>query len=204
MSDHVLDAGCGFGYGADMLSQFSKNVVGIDKNPTAISVAKNKYRSKVKYFVYDIEEISPHNFQFFDYVTMFEVIEHLTNPKKALERIHSIIKDGGKLFISTPNKRNSPKNNQHHINEFSKEDLEEILIETGFTVTEKFGQYPILGDMAEIAKKATGYKSNTNKCNENIPNFIDNIPLLANIFSGLYKNFTLGARGLYLIAKLKQ
>ena len=89
LSDHVLDAGCGFGYGADMLSQFSKNVVGIDKNPTAISVAKNKYRSKVKYFVYDIEEISPHNFQFFDYVTMFEVIEHLTNPKKALEFLKS-------------------------------------------------------------------------------------------------------------------
>ncbi len=39
---------------------------------------------------------------FFDYVTMLAVIEHLDNPEAAVKEIHRVLKPGGKFIFTTP------------------------------------------------------------------------------------------------------
>ena len=40
---------------------------------------------------------------FFDYVVCVEVIEHLENPHRLIRAVRSLLREGGKLIISTPN-----------------------------------------------------------------------------------------------------
>lgn len=51
-----------------------------------------------------VGDICSHNFGFeqFDVVVICEVLEHIQSPHIALEKIYDILKNGGKLILSTP------------------------------------------------------------------------------------------------------
>ena len=68
----------------------------------------------------------------FDAVVSFETIEHLIHPEVFLQELHSILKLGGMLIVSTPNRKvtNSIKGkpaNPFHLNEFYADEFSEIL-----------------------------------------------------------------------------
>ena len=42
--------------------------------------------------------------EFFDFVTMLAVIEHVTNPEVLIREIHRVLKPGSKLILTTPKK----------------------------------------------------------------------------------------------------
>ena len=40
---------------------------------------------------------------YFDVVTMYQVLEHIANPRAVLKECHRILKPGGRLLVSVPN-----------------------------------------------------------------------------------------------------
>jgi len=151
----VLDLGCGTGYGSRMLYGAGSEVYGIDVSQGAIDYAKKKY-SGPKYVCCSAEK-TPFQNNFFDVVTAFEVIEHVQNPEKVLREIYRVLKNGGDLFISTPNPRhllNTIKHlfranpypekvnakNIYHIKEFYYDEFIEFLKRGNFKIISQYGQ----------------------------------------------------------------
>jgi 2-polyprenyl-3-methyl-5-hydroxy-6-metoxy-1,4-benzoquinol methylase len=54
-----------------------------------------------------------------DFVVTFQVIEHIQDDKFFLEDIHRVLKPGGTLLLTTPNKLMSLSRNPWHIREYT-------------------------------------------------------------------------------------
>lgn len=107
-ADIILDIGCGSGLLASFIA--SKNdvtVLGTDANKSAIDFCKSAYQfNNLSFEEKTTDEISFEE-NSFNKVALLEVIEHITNEQavKLLENIQHILKPGGLLVVSTPNKR---------------------------------------------------------------------------------------------------
>jgi 2-polyprenyl-3-methyl-5-hydroxy-6-metoxy-1,4-benzoquinol methylase len=100
----VLDIACGEGYGANLLAQIGKSVIGIDKDEQIIQNAKRSYvRDNLIFSEGSVEKI-PLPGQHVDVVVSFETIEHTDQHERMLYEIKRVLKPGGLLIISTPDK----------------------------------------------------------------------------------------------------
>ena len=100
----ILDAGCGEGYGSNLLAEVATKAIGIDISREAIRHAREKYsRENLHYYVTDVVNMDFAD-NTFDVIVSFQVIEHLNNPLKFLKEIKRVLKKGGWAIISTPNK----------------------------------------------------------------------------------------------------
>jgi 2-polyprenyl-3-methyl-5-hydroxy-6-metoxy-1,4-benzoquinol methylase len=97
----LLDIGCGCGEFLYFAKEDGWSVYG-----TEISNFSSNYISKM----YRIDTISIGNLEdisypsgFFDVITIWHVLEHLTNPRRTLEEVSRIIKKNGLLVIAVPN-----------------------------------------------------------------------------------------------------
>lgn len=141
----VLDAGCGSGYGADKLIRCgAKKVYAVDNNSESIKYCRSHYRQKnLEFLQGDVAKLDfPNNF--FDLIVAFEIIEHLKGPQKVIAEFYRILKPGGRLILSTPNKGiYSPGTKKpfypFHVQEFYLEDLKKLL--NNFQNLEILGQY---------------------------------------------------------------
>ena len=103
-ADVVLDGGCGYGFGSDMLAKRVSRVIGVDVSPQAIAYAKKHYNSdNIIYLIGNLENQLIHSHGHYDIITLFEVLEHIDEPKNALRALRENIKDEGLLFVSVPN-----------------------------------------------------------------------------------------------------
>jgi 2-polyprenyl-3-methyl-5-hydroxy-6-metoxy-1,4-benzoquinol methylase len=150
----ILDVGCGTGYGSKILHGGNNNVHGIDVSQSAVNYAKSNYPGP-DYVCCSAERL-PFEDGYFDAVTAFEVIEHVSNPYDTLSEIHRVLKNGGSLFISTPNPRhlvNVAKHfllgspypdkvgpNIYHKKEFYYSEFINFLTSKGFKVKSQYGQ----------------------------------------------------------------
>lgn len=100
----VLDVGCWTGQLEKLASKSAKKMVGIDPNPEAIAFAKKKLPD-VKFVVAKANKL-PFSNSYFDTVFLMDVLEHVTKgtEEEVLRQIHRVLKPGGALIISTPNK----------------------------------------------------------------------------------------------------
>jgi len=99
----ILDIGCAYGYFLKLCEEIDCETYGIDISEYAINMAKQELK-KTKLFVHDVEKgLDMFRDNFFDLVTMFDVIEHLKSPFLVLKEIYRILKPAGKLIITTPN-----------------------------------------------------------------------------------------------------
>ena len=98
----ILDIGCGFGYFLKLCDEEGWETYGVDISEYAIGRARSI--TKAKLFVHDVEKGLPmFNEDFFDIVTMIDVLEHLYSPFKVVKEIYRILKPGGFMIITTPN-----------------------------------------------------------------------------------------------------
>jgi len=128
----VCDVGCGSGLGSLILAQEAKSVVGIEKIQKCTEFAQKCFPVKnIKYVNEDITNCS-YRENSFDAVIAIEIIEHISNYHSALQEIKWILKNNGKLYISSPNRnnenigKNKPKN-IHHIREWTIKEFYEVL-----------------------------------------------------------------------------
>lgn len=146
----IIDIGCGTGYGNSILAK-KGDVTGIDNSREAILFAKKHYKN-VKFLVANATKL-PFENGGFDIICSFEVIEHLRRPKKFLSEAKRILKKGGVMILSTPNKAiSSPNGNPespYHEKEYTYIELNNLL-------KEFFKNVKILGqNKSKRAKDAT-------------------------------------------------
>ena len=96
----VVDMACGEGYGSNVLSQRAGRVTGVDANPEAHEHARLRYRRANLSFKRDMVEMFS---QPCDALVFLQTIEHLQDPRAALEHFRSLLRPGGVAYVSTPN-----------------------------------------------------------------------------------------------------
>lgn len=135
----VLDVGCAYGFTLERFpDSFEK--FGIDVSAHAINVAKRRLPD-ANFKIGGAEDKFPYKDNYFDVVLANDLLEHLENPKKALESIHKVLKIGGVLYITTPNLNvvrrkifSYADRKEHHISMFTHKELMDLLKSLGFKI----------------------------------------------------------------------
>lgn len=137
----VLDVGCAYGF---VLKKFpdSFEKFGLDISEHAIAETRKRLPEAILK-VGGAEDKLPFTENFFDIVICNDVIEHLENPRAALENIKRVLKTGGVLYITTPNLNWLRKKlfayadkKEHHISLFQHKTLFNLLNEVGFDIVD--------------------------------------------------------------------
>lgn len=118
----VLDIACGEGYGSALLARNAVSVTGMDIDPVCIEKAKKKYVAGNLRFVAANALSTTLPDQTFDLVVSFETLEHLDEQDQLLRELKRVLKPGGLLLISTPDKAQYTDQNGYR-NPFHKKEL---------------------------------------------------------------------------------
>jgi len=138
----VLEAGCGEGYGAALLARTARVVVGLDYD--AITAAHVAARYPEVHAVRGNLAQLPLPDGAVDVVANLQVIEHLWDQAGFLAECFRVLRPGGLLLVTTPNRitfspgRDTPLN-PFHTRELAAAELAELLVEAGFAVRELLG-----------------------------------------------------------------
>lgn len=97
----LLDVGCGFGYFLKLAGKSGWQTSGVDIVSEAISISKEKL-GKENIFKGELKEACFSD-NYFDAVTLLDVIAIVDNPHEELEECFRIMKNGGKIGIRTRN-----------------------------------------------------------------------------------------------------
>lgn len=103
----VLDIGCGGGILSEAMAHRGANVTGIDMGEAPLSVAKLHLLESgldIDYQQSSAEAYAQQQPAVYDVVTCLEMLEHVPDPASVLQACHSLLKPGGRLFLSTINR----------------------------------------------------------------------------------------------------
>ena len=138
----VLEAGCGEGYGADLVASVARQVVGLDYDPLTVAHLAARYPSFTT--VRGNLVALPLTSSSVDVVVNLQVIEHLWDQPAFLAECARVLRPGGLALVSTPNRitfspgRDTPLN-PFHTRELAADELSGLLVDAGFTVEEMLG-----------------------------------------------------------------
>ncbi len=96
----VLDIGCGTGLLGRQLEQNTAwRVDGADLNEDAL---KHNVKGRGRLLCYDILEVQKPLLECYDYLLLFDVLEHLAEPRPFLHACLEHLKTGGHICVNTP------------------------------------------------------------------------------------------------------
>ncbi len=133
----VLEAGCGEGYGADLLARDARLVAGLDYDALTAAHVARAYPA-VRTVRGNLATL-PFRESTVDVVANLQVIEHLWDQAGFLRECHRVLRPGGRLLVTTPNRitfspgRDTPLN-PFHTRELAPSEMDSLLTAAGFTV----------------------------------------------------------------------
>jgi 2-polyprenyl-3-methyl-5-hydroxy-6-metoxy-1,4-benzoquinol methylase len=157
----LIDVGCGAGVFVEYAQKRGFDAHGIDFNKNWIIAAKKR---GVKNLYSTSLELFTNKKKLFDIITFFEVLEHQNNPKKFIEDIKKLLKQGGYIAGSVPNRQRRSSVTEfiekkeftdappHHFTWWDKESLLYFLKSNGFTA-EAFIADSIINYMPQFEKR---------------------------------------------------
>jgi 2-polyprenyl-6-hydroxyphenyl methylase/3-demethylubiquinone-9 3-methyltransferase len=104
---NVLDIGCGGGLISESLAKKKAQVTGIDENICSIKQAKEHAKIsslKIKYINQSLDSFFNKNKKKFDLILCLEVLEHVNDVEKTLDKITKLLNPGAILILSTINR----------------------------------------------------------------------------------------------------
>lgn len=141
----ILDIGCGLGFFLSLCQKEGFECHGLELNNQAVASIRKNYPN------INIQEKSveaadfPDNY--FQLITIWSVLGHIPNPRKALSKIFKLLAPGGQFTVYTTNVNNIYRFTKksrwkafspNHIQFFSIKILCKILEEEGFEITKRF------------------------------------------------------------------
>ena len=97
-TDEILDYGCGFPFVVKIISEAGYQITGYEPYATDNEKRMAKLLGVENIYL----NVLPEN-KIYDHILMIDVIEHLAVISPFMEKIYSMLKPGGILFISSPN-----------------------------------------------------------------------------------------------------
>lgn len=143
----VLDAGCGRGRIAAMLSNLGTDIVGLDKKGDGLW-----RKISAKFVIGDILNI-PFENDVFDTCISFLVLEYVRDDEKAIMELYRVLKPSGKLLVSVANRnnlyslRNKKKLDPAHEREYTAVEITNKLKDAGFELDAVWSEkisFPVL------------------------------------------------------------
>ncbi len=137
----VLDVGCSVGIFLDVARKRGWHTTGLELNNRAYEYAKNTLGLDIHKKLLDECGFAPGQF---DAITLWEVLEHIPDPRGIIEQIAALLTPGGLLSILVPN-RNALSarmlrqdcacfGGRNHLWYFDPDTLTELLRQSGFAV----------------------------------------------------------------------
>lgn len=142
---YVLDAACGIGYGAKIISDAGCDVVALDICMEALETANKHYPGPIyvrRDITGELKCLCP-----FDAVVSFETLEHLPNPVFTLGQFAKNMEPSSLLICSVPNEDRYPfkaevfANDVYpHLRHYTPAQFDELLDTAGFDVESRHCQ----------------------------------------------------------------
>jgi SAM-dependent methyltransferase len=148
----VLEAGCGEGYGADLIAGVARRVIALDYDEATVAHVRAHY-PRVEVIRGNLAEL-PLADASVDVVVNFQVIEHLWDQAQFVSECARVLRSSGLLMVSTPNRntfspgRDTPIN-PFHTRELNADELTQLLVDAGFASVSLSGVFhgPRLAEM---------------------------------------------------------
>ena len=122
----VVDAGCGEGYGSRILARHARRVLALDLDEPTLVRARKRYpapgfaRSDLLRMPLDRSSV--------DAIVALQVLEHVTDAEAFVQACARVLRPGGVLVLSTPNRDTFPAGvNPFHVREFDPGELRDLL-----------------------------------------------------------------------------
>lgn len=138
----VLEAGCGEGYGADLLADVAAAVLALDLDAAAAAHVARRYPrvavARANLVALPVRDGAA------DALVSLQVVEHLWDQALFLRECHRALRPGGALLLSTPNRltfspgRDAPLN-PFHTRELAPAELAGLVSAAGFAGVELLG-----------------------------------------------------------------
>ncbi|NKE55960.1 SAM-dependent methyltransferase [Lentzea sp. PSKA42] len=138
----VLEAGCGEGYGAQLIRTVARRVIALDYDELTSQHVARAY-PQLDVLRGNLATL-PLRDGSVDVVANLQVIEHLWDQEGFLAECRRVLRPGGTLIVTTPNRltfspgQDTPLN-PFHTRELAPSELDEMLREAGFRVDELTG-----------------------------------------------------------------
>jgi SAM-dependent methyltransferase len=152
--NRILDVGCGDGAFLDMAVSAGLHVTGLELNRAAAAKATAKGHRILPMLLHELraEDIAGG----FDLITLFQVVEHLADPKAAITAAKASLTRGGCIAVAVPSSeginRLAPKSPYdwppHHVSRWRKRDLHTLAEQCGMRVVYE-PNFPLFGSDIE-------------------------------------------------------
>jgi ubiquinone/menaquinone biosynthesis C-methylase UbiE len=100
----VLDIASGEGYGSALLATVASEVIGVDVAEEAVRHAAENYSTHNLSFLHGDARRIPVDDASIEIVVSFETLEHLSEHEEFLREIKRVLRPGGLLVLSTPDR----------------------------------------------------------------------------------------------------
>jgi ubiquinone/menaquinone biosynthesis C-methylase UbiE len=137
----LLDVGCGTGHFLFEAKKKGYEVCGLDFNEQSLEVARDRYGMENVFSSSVDDFLTRMPDRKFDYVTLFDVIEHLEDPRGFLEKARALLKPTGRVCLGTVNRKrlldalgdcDTPP---HHLTRWTENSLKVLLNNAGYEVS---------------------------------------------------------------------
>jgi SAM-dependent methyltransferase len=148
----LLDVGCGDGSFLDGIKHRGGRSIGLELNPTAADAAAEKGHAIVRKPLEEIEAADlggP-----VDFLSFFQVLEHVPRPVETLRQAERLVKPGGLVMVSVPSAEGvrriaplDPANMPpHHVSHWRRQDLRALARESRLELAE-LGRDTLFGSL---------------------------------------------------------
>lgn len=127
----AVDVASGEGYGTYLMSEVAQAITGIDISREAVDHAARKYSRPNLSFKHGSATAMPVPDHSVDVLTSFETIEHHDLHNEMMQEVRRVLKPGGLLIISSPDKKYYSDipgyKNPFHVKELYKSEFEKLV-----------------------------------------------------------------------------
>jgi len=161
-SSPVLDVGCAAGAFPKAADELGFPVVGVEPSAHLSGYAREEFGLDVRTGVLEDQHFPDASFQV---ITLWDVIEHLSNPVQSLQEIHRILKPGGHLVVNYPDYDSWPCKIMGsrwpfflsvHLTYFTPKSIDALLAKAGFQILRLERHYQTL-ELGYLFERASQY-----------------------------------------------